>query len=731
MKIARWIIRTALFLVSCSAPATLALAQRPPQQSEEVVKVNTELVQSDFMVFDKQGNFVDGLKREQFTLKVEGKPRDITFFDRIAAGSRNEEAQLAAARGVSSGGVTRAAVPLDRGRVVMFFVDDYHLSLGGTNQTRELLKRFIDREMGQNDFVEIVSTSGQIGFLQQLTDNKSVLNAAADRLHYQQITPGGLAEDPPMSEYQAQLIDQGDEPVLDYFVDALLARMQMPRKLALDMVTGRATALLREASSISIRSMSTFETWMKQTAAVPGRKLVFFISDGFLLDEKHSDNYDRLRRITSAAARSGIVIYSIDARGLATGGQDATTFGTPDPLGRLARSQMGELRASQDVLNSLAADTGGRPFFNRNDLSAAVTIGLKETSTYYLLAWRPDNDEQRNPKYRRIEVNIDGHPDWTVRFRREIGPVEVTQASTPPKEQPLSDPNVAAEKIEALMRAPFPDSSLPVAITLNYFDVADSGSSLTTSIDVATSSLSLETLNGTTTGVLDMGGAIFDDHGKSVSTFNKRFTIKGPADPSIAKPPEHLGYNHLAVVKPGLYQVRIVALDARRGTSGTAHEWIEIPDLKSKKLTLSTLFVGERKEDAANTSIDANQDNAPNSTPLTKMALNIQHRFAQSSYLRFFTFVYNAAGTQSADATVVKATPDLAVQVQVFRDNEPVITNPLHPISTEAAGDLQRIGYAAEVSLANFKAGAYVLQVTVIDRLAKTSATQRFNFQVE
>src|ERR1043166_7122344 len=98
MKLARWILRTALLLVSCCAPATCTLAQSPTPQSD-VVKVNTELVQTDFTVFNKQGSFVDGLKRDQFTLKVEGKSRDITFFDRVAAGSRNEEAQLAPARG--------------------------------------------------------------------------------------------------------------------------------------------------------------------------------------------------------------------------------------------------------------------------------------------------------------------------------------------------------------------------------------------------------------------------------------------------------------------------------------------------------------------------------------------------------------------------------------------------------------------------------------------------------
>ncbi|HXI26062.1 MAG TPA: VWA domain-containing protein [Pyrinomonadaceae bacterium] len=725
MKVARWIIRTTLLLLSCCAPATFVLAQSPTQQSD-VVKVNTELVQTDFTVFDKQGSFVDGLKRDQFTLKVEGKSRDITFFDRVAAGSRNEEAQLAAARGAPGKGT---AVPLDRGRIVMFFLDDLHLSLSSLNRTRDLLKRFIDREMGQNDLAEIVSTSGQLGFLQQLTDNKSVLTAAADRLHYTQMTPGGSVDTPPMSEYHALLIEQGDEDVLGYFVDYLFEQERIPKEQAVTIVKGRASALLKDASSISTRSMTTFQTWMKQTAVLPGRKLVFFISDGFLLDKKTSDNYTRLQEITLSAARSGIVIYSIDSRGLATGQPEASSFGNPDPFARLARAAMGEMRATQDVLSSLAADTGGRAFFNNNNLSNGVTTALKETSVYYLLAWRPDNDEQRNPKYRRIEVAVMGHPDWTVRFRRASGPVEVGQSATS-KEQPAPDPNVAAAKINRLLRAPYPESSLPVAITLNFVDTAESGLSLTTSIDVQTTSLTLEPLNGITTGLLDVGGAILNDEGKSVTIFNKRFTIRGPADPTVAKPPERILYNQVASIKPGLYQVRVAAIDAKRGTSGSAHGWIEIPDLQSKKLALSTLIVSEKKEDVANDSTGGNLDNAPTSSPLAKIVLNVRHRFAQSSSLRFFTFVYNATFAQGADAAATTS-PDLAVTVQVFRDNEPVITTPLHPIATEGAKDLQRIPYGADVALNNLSSGAYVLQVTVIDRRAKASAMQRFSFQIE
>ncbi|PYS69727.1 MAG: hypothetical protein DMF73_14200 [Acidobacteria bacterium] len=140
MRTARFVTRVITFIAVCSAAAFPTSAQQKP---DDVVRVNTELVQTDFMVFDKQGNFVDALKRDQFVLKVEGKPRPISFFDRLAVGSRSEEAQLAAARGSSANGAGRP-VPLDRGRTVMFFIDDLHLSAGSTTYTRQMLKRFID-----------------------------------------------------------------------------------------------------------------------------------------------------------------------------------------------------------------------------------------------------------------------------------------------------------------------------------------------------------------------------------------------------------------------------------------------------------------------------------------------------------------------------------------------------------------------------------------------------------
>src|SRR5262249_21356293 len=70
----------------------LLVAMRPVvnAQAPEVIRTNTELVQTAVTVLDKKGNFVEGLKREQFELVVDGKSRPVAFFERIAAGSARE-----------------------------------------------------------------------------------------------------------------------------------------------------------------------------------------------------------------------------------------------------------------------------------------------------------------------------------------------------------------------------------------------------------------------------------------------------------------------------------------------------------------------------------------------------------------------------------------------------------------------------------------------------------------
>src|SRR2546430_10253033 len=72
--------------------ATQAQQPKPTegQDAGDVIKIKTELVQTEIMVFDKKGRFVAGLKPEQFELAINGAPRSVSFFEQVTAGSAKE-----------------------------------------------------------------------------------------------------------------------------------------------------------------------------------------------------------------------------------------------------------------------------------------------------------------------------------------------------------------------------------------------------------------------------------------------------------------------------------------------------------------------------------------------------------------------------------------------------------------------------------------------------------------
>src|SRR5215468_11500721 len=85
------LLRTAACLCAClfllSAVASGQTKPEPSGEAQDVIKFETSLVQTDVMVFDKQGRFVDGLKPEQFQLKINNTQREISFFERVKSGS--------------------------------------------------------------------------------------------------------------------------------------------------------------------------------------------------------------------------------------------------------------------------------------------------------------------------------------------------------------------------------------------------------------------------------------------------------------------------------------------------------------------------------------------------------------------------------------------------------------------------------------------------------------------
>ena len=730
------LVSVVLACLCCLLTCARAQEQQPTPKPtpDDVVHVNADLVQTDVVVLNKERHFVDGLKRNDFILSMDGRPIPIAFFERVTNGSGDEEAQLALARGdAATQGVDPSVLrPLDRGRVIFFFVDDLHLSVGSAKQVRDMLHRFIDTDLGQNDLMAVMSASGQVGFLQQLTDEKVVLRAAVERI--QLVAPSVRDyQQPAMNEYQAlAIVAEHDQQVLDYFVSRMNAAIQLrppsaprdpePRALepARDLVKARANALLQQAANVTARTLYSLEGAIQPAAALPGRKIVFFLSDGFYLDRENTSTLAQLRRVANAAAQAGAVIYTIDTRGLSTDWAQVADDQPADPAGPFLQASFGAVAAAQDPLNALAADTGGRAFLNSNALGAGISDALRETKRYYLLAWQPDENSPRNKG--RLAVTVVGHPEYTVLLRRgyfrlaaDAIPRVLTIRHKPPTPNatPTPTPQTAPELISAIV-APYPTSALPTSVSVAYQDTPQYGPVITASVQVDSESINFEPAAGQSVAIIEVAGVVFNIEGRQVSSFKNSLTLNTAA--RTQRPQGWRGFisQYNLQLKPGLYQVRVAARDVRTNRLGSAMRWVEIPDLTTGALALASLQLSERKSVASA---------RPGATDVL-VTLSVDGQFANKSALRFLTYVYNAARGGA------RQQPDVALQVQIFRDNQPVVTAPLELVRSRAANDPARLPYEAELPLDALTPGRYQLRVTAVDRIAKTTAMRQVNFEV-
>jgi VWFA-related protein len=733
-----------------------AARQQPkPAEADDVVRVTTEIVQTDVSVFDKGGKFVDNLKRDQFELKVDGRVQPISFFERVVAGSVNEDAQLAAARGTSRGSsagadaaspaAAVAAVPLDRGRAVVFFLDDLHLSLPSLVHTKEMLLRFIDTQLHQNDQMAIATTSNQLGFLSQLTDDKTMLRTAVARLTVREQSERIDPERPQINITQAIAIEQGQPSVIEYFVDQTLKEnpafgnpnSESARSEAQRYVTRRALNLIDTHSSVVRRTFDSLRGVMQTFTEYPGRKLVYFFSDGFAMELGRSGTYDHVRLVTDAAVRAGAVVYTVDARGLGAQLADlpsASDNSSADASGRLASAGLSMTTAMQEPLRTIAGETGGRAILNTDSIDLGVQKALKDTSVYYLLAWKPEREENRGGKFRRIEVAVKDRPDLTVLVQKGFyaTPPDAATKRDAPKADETADgagetgavngarnstEQARTKELFAALRAPFPRPGLPTALTLNYVKTKDASLVLSASVQVE-----IEASQPTAGGALptdraEIVGAIYSDQGRVIRSFERGVNIT-PKDASVAVPPTHRVFFPIqAPIMPGLYQVRVASRDPHRHRMGSTSQWIEVPDVNKGGFALSSVFLGIRP--SVTTEEDAKADAAG-----PQVLVVPDRHFARNTPARFLVYLYNAA--LGSDAK-----PDIAAQVQVFRDDQPVITTPLRKVDTEGFTEFSRLPYAAEVSMSGIPAGRYELRVTAIDRVAKTSATQIVKFVIE
>jgi VWFA-related protein len=684
--------------------ASLALGQNPPARQDPGIRLKTDLIEVRAVVTDRKGRVIDNLKKEDFELLENGRAQDIGFFslERINAGANLNTPTLPNTTGARP--IRKAA------RSILIFVDNLHISPSNLPTVKHALKDFVDKRAGDQDLVSFVMSTGSLGLLGQFTKERQLLRYAIERI------TAVPRQESLLTPYLAALVDRGDREAMAVAADIIRAEegftlagdgsgglSGLGRQALENYVLARAREALsseayrRKVMLLVLRAATT------RLAQMPGQRILVFLTDGFtMLNNSGSLDTGELQSATSSAVRSGIIIYSIDTRGLEVSPlfdasmPSLTVGGLSGSLAQADRYISASERELQDGMNALARDTGGKPFFNTNDFTGALRKAMDENNVYYALAYYPA--EQKEGKFNKITVRVKNHPDYEVRAQKGY--------YAPKPDEKKSDLAVGPrDKLFQAMAEPLPVTNIEVAATAEYLESEADDAQVTLQVHIDGDTLQYQTQQTGHLLDVEVANVVFDTKGKAVknSINSVRWNLLAEG---LEKAKQHgYRYTERIALKPGFYEFRIGVREPASNMVGTAIAWVEIPKLDKGKLTLSSIVLSRRET----TFVGA------------KSALGVKF-YRSGDSLVYQLMVYNSK----------KREAELLIRPEIFQGEEAIYQGEYQPLSSRIIrSDKKGIEAGGQIELGKLQPGIYELRIAIKESKSKQTTRQTVIFGIE
>ena len=387
------------------------------------MSVNRVLV--PVVVRDQQGRSVGGLKKEDFQVFDNDKPRIVSAFTVEQRGSPEAGAGSGTESGAQPPTTVDAAPPAPKRFIVLLF-DDLNLSFADLASAKKAVVKALEGVLADSDTVVVVSVSGQTnsGWTRDRTKLQEAIMSLQTRALYR---PDDLAC-PKIDYYQADLIvNKNDTAALADAVAQLsscrpipatqgssatakpdaVANMgrdpqQEPPEQA--MMVENAKMAANRVLSLGRRDLQTTYATMAQIlsrmATLPGQRIVILVSSG--LPEIQQELWAGESQITDMAAQANVTISALDARGVYTSSLTASDHndqGSP----KFRREAMA---SAGNTMAELADGTGGTFFHNNNDPDEGFRNLVAAPEIVYVLELSLDNVKP-DGHYHSLKVKVD------------------------------------------------------------------------------------------------------------------------------------------------------------------------------------------------------------------------------------------------------------------------------------------------------------------------------------
>jgi VWFA-related protein len=671
-----------LFILLFSLPFLAA------QQGDYKISTTTQLVVIDVGVKDSRGNPIAGLSASDFSITEDGKPQRIQVFEYQKlddAPLPPPELKIRATTAAKS-----AFAPAKQGeikyqdrRLMVFFFDQAGMPVADQYRAQQAALKFVNSQMTTSDMIGIITYSTSLNVVQDFTNDRGQLIAAIKGIP---VGDTGMSNGSTGSDADA---DNGSTYTQD---DTEFNIFNTDRKLA------------------------ALTSAVKMLSSLPEKKAMVYFASGMTLTG--IDNQAQLRATVNAAIRGNVAFYPVDARGLvATAPMGDATTGSPGGQamysGNSQRASRDTFQAQQDTLYTLASDTGGKALLDNNDLAMGIAQAHDAVGSYYILGYYSTNSEP-DGRYRRVKVKLNRTLEARLDYRNGyFASKTFRHFDSSDRERQLQ---------EALMLED-PVTDLSVAMEINYFRLGKDRYFVPVSLKIPGSDIELARKSGAETTRLDFIGQVKDAKGAIQGNVRDEITVKLKGENAGLLAQRNLDYDTGFTLRPGTYDLKILARENETGKMGTFETKFIIPDLTADQryLPISSVVIGYQREKLSAAVGAAQKDRKlAAANPLVqedvKLIPSVTRVFRKDQEM----FVYLEAYQPQAAATqfMLASVSFYRGKVKAFESAPLRITEGLRSAS-------KAVPVSFTLPLNKLSPGKYTCQVSVLDPEAKKFATWR------
>lgn len=574
------------------APPTAAAAQSPAQPQPEsqgtatVLKIKTRLVIVDVIALDHKGSPVTDLEAKDFTLTEEGKQQTIRSFSFQQPSQAPGQSAALVPITLSANRITNMPRFKTNSALNVLLIDGINVSNINQKYVRdEMLKLLAKLPAGQP--LAVYAMGSKLRMLQDFTVDPSLLKAAVKKAKDNAL--GVRQESSNAADLPPGLIEQMPDGMLQQV-------LRFGQEQAINQMDERVRLTLEELGALA-RNLSGY----------PGRKNLIWLSEVFP-DYIVPDRTD-IGKVTTVAASQQSVIHSYQTQidhtaDLLSNAQvavypvDAGTLVNRDVysslsnsdsngnyLGRSARGatrqQMGSAQASEisraseavmashSTMNSVADQTGGKAFYNTNNLEKAIRDGMDDGSTYYTLGYYPENKDW-DGRFRKIAVKIN-RPGIKLHYRQGFFAVEPTDPAK-------RDPKILAIDIGSAL-----DINNPISTALPFQAVVvppspQNGNKVQINFGIDPHAIGFELKDdGLQHASVDCGVRAYSKSGDALRTQGNAFDAALAPEQYQKVMKMIFPCNQTLELPPGEYLLRLAVRDKTNGLIGTANGSTTVP----------------------------------------------------------------------------------------------------------------------------------------------------------